>query len=164
MRADNEEFPGGIECPAHVKSSKLCLSPSRWDELISFADDCRLRVVFTLNMMAGRCGQPSCGHTGTGPWNSSNTHALLAYTAKKHPDFSQHGFELGNELEFNLGPAQTATAFTTLRAMVNELWPTPAKRPRIVGARGIYHFRDGHHALRAVPQTCMRTGCLPAKT
>ena len=39
----------------------------------------------------------------------------------------------GNELEFNLSPKQTATAITTLRDMVNELWPTASLRPRVCG-------------------------------
>ena len=43
-----------------------------------------LRIAFTLNMMAGRCGKPSCGHTGSGPWDPSNAKALLTYTAKKY--------------------------------------------------------------------------------
>ena len=129
----NQEFPGGIECPPDVLKGKVCLTPARWDETIAFADATGLRIAFTLNMMAGRCGKPSCGHTGTGPWDPSNARALLTYTAKKYPDFSQHGFELGNELEFNLSPEQTATALSTLRQMVNELWPVAEKRPRVIG-------------------------------
>ena len=39
----------------------------------------------------------------------------------------------GNELEFNLSPEQTATAITTLRGMVNELWPVVSLRPRVIG-------------------------------
>jgi len=129
----NEEFPGGIKCPPEVVEKHVCLSPGRWDEIIGFANDAGLRIAFTLNMMAGRCGKPSCGHTGTGPWDPSNAKALLTYTAKKYPDFSQHGFELGNELEFQLSPEQTATALSTLRLMVNELWPLAWKRPRVIG-------------------------------
>ena len=87
----NEEFPGGIKCPPDVVAKHVCLSPSRWDEIIRFANDAGLRIAFTLNMMAGRCGKPSCGHTGSGPWDPSNAKALLTYTAKKYPDFSQHG-------------------------------------------------------------------------
>jgi hypothetical protein len=129
----SDGFPGGLKCPPDVVANHLCLSPARWDEIIGFADDAKLRIAFTLNMMAGRCGKPSCGHTGSGPWDPSNAKALLTYTAKKYPDFSRHGFELGNELEFNLSPEQTATALKQLRGMVNELWPTKSQRPRVIG-------------------------------
>ena len=91
----SEAFPGGTACPPDVIAKHVCLTPSRWDEVVEFANDTGLRIAFTLNMMAGRCGKPSCGHTGSGPWDPSNAKALLTYTAKKHPDFSQHGFELG---------------------------------------------------------------------
>jgi heparanase 1 len=47
----NEEFPGGIPCPQDVVDNHQCLTPQRWDETIEFADDCGLRIVFTLNMM-----------------------------------------------------------------------------------------------------------------
>lgn len=47
----NEEFPGGIECPEEVIAKHQCLSPSRWDQTIAFADEVDLRIVFTLNMM-----------------------------------------------------------------------------------------------------------------
>ena len=92
----NEEFPGGIACPPEVIAKRVCLTPARWDETIAFANATGLRIAFTLNMMAGRCGKPSCGHTGTGPWDSTNARALLTYTAKKYPNFAQHGFELGD--------------------------------------------------------------------
>jgi heparanase len=129
----NEEFVGGIPCPDEVVVNKFCLTPARWDEVIEFADTTGLRIAFTLNMMAGRCGKPSCGHTGTGPWNSHNAFALLNYTATKYPNFSNHGFELGNELEFNLSPEQTSTALKQLRSMVNQLWPEVHFRPRVIG-------------------------------
>ena len=101
--------------------------------MVEFANECNVRIAFTLNMMAGRCGKASCGHTGSGQWDPRNARALLTYTAHKYKDFSRHGFELGNELEFNLSPNQTATALKELRGMVNELWPNPAFRPRVIG-------------------------------
>ena len=88
---------------------------------------------FARACQAGRCGRPSCGHTGSGPWDPSNSRALLNYTRSRHANFSRHGFELGNELEFNLSPAQTADAFRELRAMVDAFWPDAASRPRVVG-------------------------------
>lgn len=101
-----------------------CLTPDRWDEIIEFAEATNLRIVFGLNLMFGR----ESGNT----WDSSNAHALLSYTAQKHPSFS-HGFGLGNEKEFVVTAQDTASCYNILRKIVDSLWPVSAHRPIIIG-------------------------------
>jgi heparanase 1 len=123
----NEEFSGGLKCSQDILDRHLCLTPKRWDELISFAEKTGLRLVFDLNLMIGR-DQPG------GQWDSTNARALLNYTAVKYPTF-KHGFELGNEKEFVVGPQDAARCYLKLRAMINELWPAPTTRPILVRPR-----------------------------
>lgn len=124
----NEEFPGGEACDAEALSDRVCLSPARWDELLDFARKTGLSLVFTLNIMNGRDA------TGQGAFNASNAHALLAYTAKRHPSsVGWLAFELGNEKEFILTAEDTADCFKQVRGIINQLWPQAADRPRLVG-------------------------------
>jgi heparanase 1 len=120
----NEEFPGGKKCSDEAVAKKVCLTPARWDELIEFANTVGLRLVFDLNIMIGR--------DSGGEWDSTNAKALLTYTAKKYPSF-KHGFELGNEKEFVVGPEDAAHCYLKLRGFINTLWPEESGRPILVG-------------------------------
>jgi hypothetical protein len=85
---------------------------------VGFAEKTGLRVVFGLNLMFGR------GPDGSGPWDPSNAEAFLKATAAAYPSFS-HGFGLGNEKEFVVGPRDTARCYNTLRAAVNRYAAMP---------------------------------------
>lgn len=121
---------GGETCPPDVLAKRACLSPARWDELLDFVRATGLSLVFTLNIMKTRAGGPAGG-----PFNASNARALLAYTARRHPKgvASWLAFELGNEKEFVLSPAETAARFLEVRGLLDALWPRPSDRPRLVG-------------------------------
>ena len=118
-------FRGGEDCPPEAVEKKVCLSAARWDAIVDFAEATGLRLVFCLNMMAGR------GADGRGEWDGANARALLEHTARRHPRF-KHGFQLGNEKEYVIEPGSAARAFVSLRAMVDALWPA-GDRPLVVG-------------------------------
>lgn len=120
---------GGVKCSQVAVERHTCLHPERWEELIQFAEKAGLRLVFGLNIMFGRGGTLDAP---AGKWNSTNTAALLRYTAKHYPDF-RHGFGLGNEKEFALSAQDTASCYNEVRALINDMWPDESKRPLLVG-------------------------------
>jgi heparanase 1 len=78
------------------------------------------------------------GDDGQGDWDSSNARALLQYTADNHQEWATRknlAFELGNEKEFALSAAQTATSFLELRKILDATFAalSPVHRPMLVG-------------------------------
>ena len=125
-------FGGGgrAACDAQTLADKFCLTPARFEELVGFCDDAGLRLVFDLNIMAGRtAGAP-------GRWDGADALALIRHAAARYPAFN-HGFELGNEKEFVVAAADAAAAFLAVRAAIDAAWPAPLApgkgRPILVG-------------------------------
>lgn len=126
-------FPnGGRNCSDYALANHFCLTPKRWDELVSFCQRTGLRLVFDLNIMLGR------GDDGQNDWDSSNARALLQYTVEHHQEWATRenlAFELGNEKEFALSSLQAATSFLELRNMLDTTFAALSKnqRPMLVG-------------------------------
>ncbi|EDQ88010.1 uncharacterized protein MONBRDRAFT_26729 [Monosiga brevicollis MX1] len=111
---------------------EFCLTMPRWRQLIEFCQDTGLRLVFGLNICAGRnnTGALPCQDPNA-PWNGTNTFELLQYTAQNN--LTVAGFELGNEKQGVLSPQLAADAFIQTRAWINQLWPNATTRPKLVG-------------------------------
>jgi heparanase 1 len=117
------------------------MTTKRWEEVLGFAKDTGLSVAFGLNVMYGRnctirCAHQPCaaGNTGYGtcsPWDPSNAIALLKHTAQK--GLAIGGFEVGNEKEHILTPADYAHCMQTMRKAIDSLWPDKATRPLLIG-------------------------------
>jgi heparanase 1 len=131
----NTRGGSGIPDPAY------CMTTSRWDEVLGFAKETGVDVAFTVNVMYGRnctvrCKKQPCagGNTGYGtcsPWDPSNALALLKYTAQKGLHIG--GFEVGNEKEHVLTPADYASCMQIMRKAIDSLWPDATSRPLLIG-------------------------------
>lgn len=123
-----------------VPHPAFCLTEPRWEELLGFANNTGLGVVFGLNVMYGRnCSirnepQPACdSFTDYGtcsPWDPSNAFALMELTAARGLPVA--GFEVGNEKEHQLTPQDYASCMQAVRQKIDELWPA-GSRPLLVG-------------------------------
>ncbi|XP_065843791.1 uncharacterized protein [Oscarella lobularis] len=102
----------------------FCMSMDRWHELVEFCQAAKIRLVFGLNAMYGRKNK-------TSHFDSTNTQALLEYTAKNK--LPVYGFEFGNELQSKIDPSYMADDYITIRQMINELWPDSSTRPWLIG-------------------------------
>ena len=101
----------------------FCLSMERWRELVGFAAETGVSIVFGLNAMTFRANVSS-------PLVLRNIDALLEYTARAN--LTVHGFELGNELP-NIAPAVCAADYRNLAAALRRHWPSKATRPKLIG-------------------------------
>jgi heparanase 1 len=132
--ADVAEYEfGGHVCSQDAIKKHVCLTKSRWNEIIHFVQKTNLRLIFDLNIMFGR-DDSSSSSSSNNEWDDTNAQALLKYTQKTYPNWSKRtnlGFELGNEKEFILSPLETANSFIQLRSLVNTIFDTD--RPIIVG-------------------------------
>lgn len=75
-------------CPAARSDRRhgelpYCLPMPRWDELHRWCAEAGCRIIFGLNALYGRAGDPRHSFNASGPWDDTNTAALLRYTAKQ---------------------------------------------------------------------------------
>jgi heparanase 1 len=82
-------------------------------------------------------------------WNSTNAEGLIRYLAKKGQPYA---FELGNEENGHwpkegLSPEQEAQSFAKLTAIVAEIYPNLATRPKIIGPDADYQDPNATQAL-----------------
>ncbi|KAJ8760848.1 hypothetical protein K2173_021886 [Erythroxylum novogranatense] len=116
------------------------LPMNRWDELNCFFNETNSLITFGLNALIGK-SKPKKGITWTGDWSSQNARDFMKYTISK--GYKIHSYELGNELcaggvAARLEPEQYAKDITTLKALVNELYPDPATQPKVLGPAGFF--------------------------
>jgi len=100
-----------------------CFNSTRWDEVNAFVKSTGIGVVFGLNELYNdrKSGEK---------WNTSNAEVLLQYTAQKgYPVF---GFEIGNELNGKLSPADCAADAATLKQLLTKYWPDASTRPKVI--------------------------------
>ena len=110
----------------------FCLSTSRWDEILSFAQDSGMHIAFGLNAMLGRNGT-----AGPGPFDSSNVIGFLKYLYTKNSsvEFARTlTLEFGNELEFKVDASTYAKDLLSLKAQIDYIWENLVEndRPRLV--------------------------------
>ena len=97
--------------------ANVCVDASLWAELMQFAADTGVRLVWDLNLALGR-------KSPADPWNSSNSAALIAHSAATGQ--TPYVWQLGNEVEdyykrnppLNLTGAQVAADYAQLNALL----------------------------------------------
>jgi heparanase 1 len=117
------DFPqDNVTCPAHFY---YCLSRARWDEIVSFARTTGVRLMLDLNLIGP--------NQQSGNWEAqlSNIKSLFAYTASSKSHVA--AWEVGNENQHQLKPAEAARRVQQIRNLLNEAWPDPQDRPLLVG-------------------------------
>ena len=135
----------------YIVRTPECLSMGRWREILGFAKDVGLSLVFGLNGLYQRQSESA-------PLNLTNAVQLLEYTAAD-PGLRSilYGVELSNELG-GKGPATTqvtggghvhaavlAADFVALHSHLVRLWPSPANRPKLFGPDcGVEDNPSGH--------------------
>ncbi|KAI4379885.1 hypothetical protein MLD38_006126 [Melastoma candidum] len=127
---DNSEFLG---------FSQGCLPMSRWDKLNDFFKHAGAIVTFGLNALYGRTVESD--GSATGPWDSTNSEALLRYTVNR--GYTIHGWELGNELSgkgigARITAAQYASDLQELRFLVDEIYGGFDTKPLVLAPGGFF--------------------------
>ncbi|KAJ8760976.1 hypothetical protein K2173_022014 [Erythroxylum novogranatense] len=110
------------------------LPMSRWDELNCFFNETNSLITFGLNALIGKT-KPKKGITWTGDWSSQNARDFMKYTISK--GYKIHSYELVVFFA-RMEPEQYAKDITTLKALVNELYPDPATQPKVLGPAGFF--------------------------
>lgn len=128
--------PTAVEC--HPES--FCLTGDRWYEVMQFAHNTGVRIVFCLNYDMGTQTDINVKDTRDGQdWDPTQARQLLEFTKQHAPSPGViYGFELGNEVTHkgrirNLG--RYGRGFAALRGLLDEIWAdTPAReRPLLLG-------------------------------
>ncbi|GAB4829071.1 hypothetical protein Ancab_018733 [Ancistrocladus abbreviatus] len=120
--------------------SKGCLEMKRWDELNKFFNDTRAMVTFSLNALFGKIKLRGSDDF-IGAWNPQNARDLMQYTISKGHKIDS--WELGNELSGSGVAGRTAALqyakdTIALKKMVQELYPDPATRPKVLAPSGFF--------------------------
>lgn len=77
-------------------SSTNILTARAWDDLVAFARQTGLQLLFDLNALGLR--------GANGAWDSTNAEQLLHYIKSHNQTDALYGFELGNEVRFRPSP------------------------------------------------------------
>lgn len=103
-----------------------CLTTTRWNEIVAFARQTGLKLVFGLNACYGR-------ESADSPMDFSNIKALLSYiaSAPEHHDVL-FGFEFGNELTTQISAPTWANDVKTLHQLILATFG-PKNPPHIIG-------------------------------
>lgn len=101
-----------------------CLTRSRWDEVLEFADATGLRLMLDLNLI---------GPAQSSSWEDglAQIDALLAYTARS--GHTPWAYELGNENQDEISPQTAAERVIQVHQCIVAHWPDANERPLLVG-------------------------------
>ncbi|KAL0538852.1 hypothetical protein IC582_023015 [Cucumis melo] len=121
--------------------SKGCLTMQRWDELNDLFNNTSARITFGLNALKGKKPANDGTINWVGDWDSQNARDLIRYTASK--GYKIDSYELGNELSATgvsarLEPDQYGKDLTVMGKIVEEVYPDPTNRPKILGPGGFF--------------------------
>ncbi|XP_050947091.1 heparanase-like protein 1 [Cucumis melo] len=121
--------------------SKGCLTMQRWDELNDLFNKTSARITFGLNALKGKKPANDGTINWVGDWDSQNARDLIRYTASK--GYKIDSYELGNELSATgvsarLEPDQYGKDLTVMGKIVEEVYPDPTNRPKILGPGGFF--------------------------
>lgn len=121
--------------------SKGCLPMDRWDLINKFFNETGAKITFGLNALVGRRKAGGGDSLMVGEWNPKNAHDLIRYTASK--GYKIDSYELGNELcgsgvAARIEAGQYGRDIVVLKKLVQELYPDPATRPKVLGPAGFY--------------------------
>eukprot|EP00039_Didymoeca_costata_P009823 m.131086 g.131086 ORF g.131086 m.131086 type:complete len:643 (-) comp14613_c0_seq6:48-1976(-) len=127
----------GAECPGNSFPCCLPLEMSRWKELLLFARDVGVKVVFNLNILHGRWEvfTDTYQHKSklpVPPWDSSNAKNLMLWTVNNvPPDAWPVAYGLGNELQWFFTPQQWAHDVATLHGVVKSVFAEHGSIPSL---------------------------------
>lgn len=121
--------------------SKGCLPMDRWNLINKFFNETGAKITFGLNALVGRRKAGGGDSLMVGKWNPKNAHDLIRYTASK--GYQIDSYELGNELcgsgvAARIEAGQYGRDIVVLKELVQELYPDPATRPKVLGPAGFY--------------------------
>ncbi|KAL3731633.1 hypothetical protein ACJRO7_028506 [Eucalyptus globulus] len=121
--------------------SRGCLSMDRWDQLNELFNETGAALTFGLNALIGRHRSPNDSDHFIGDWDSQNARDLMSYTISK--GYKIDSYELGNELcgsgvSGRVDADQYGKDMIVLKKMIEELYPDPATRPKVLGPAGFY--------------------------
>ncbi|XP_051144520.1 heparanase-like protein 2 isoform X2 [Andrographis paniculata] len=140
--------PFALKCPHFRRNdnglfgfSYGCLDMDRWEVLNSFFTKTGARVTFSLNALLGRRKFAANDSLMVGDWNARNAYDFIKYTATRGHKIDS--YELGNELcgsgvAARIGPEQYGRDIVVLKRIVQELYPDPFTRPKVLGPGGFY--------------------------
>lgn len=117
-----------------------CLTQSRWDQVLNFAEETGGRIVFTLAYLRHTRLSADKDSYDQQDWDGSNARLLLNYTANsRHGELGTlYGVELGNELRHKhkaTNVTRMVAAYEDLRRIVDETWAKMHAniKPKIMG-------------------------------
>jgi len=117
-------FPGfDAPCPSGYY---YCLTRPRWAAILAFAARTGVRLMLDLNLIGP-------GTADDWPAALSQIDALFSYTAQQPPRLRPFAFELGNENQNILHPAEAAARVAAVGALLASRWPDEGQRPLLVG-------------------------------
>ena len=139
---DGLDYGVGMPCLPHGR----CLNVSHFTRFMNFAVAAGSRLVFGLNM--------NPRNSTTGYWDATQARAMITYAQAHGFGKTFWGFELGNEVTGEYTPHKYAQDLLVLQALLVDLFPDAAARPKIVGPDIILRvFKDpnttvaNNHAL-----------------
>ncbi|XP_073147180.1 heparanase-like protein 2 [Henckelia pumila] len=118
-----------------------CFHMDRWDQLNKLFNDTGAKITFGLNALIGRKRAEGDDMLMVGDWNSKNAHNFMQYTASK--GYKIDSYELGNELcgsgvSRRVEADQYGKDVIELKRIVQDVYPDPSTRPKVLGPGGFY--------------------------
>ena len=117
------------------KKDACCMNVTHWNHFSQFIDDIGADLLFGVSFdMISACEEGSIYE-----WSDANVREwLLEVALSEHHLGHFYGFELGNEVNnngdiCNLTAKQQARAFSKFKYLLEEIYPDPNVRPRLVG-------------------------------
>jgi heparanase 1 len=117
---DGLDYGIGMPCPPHGR----CFNVSHFTRFMNFAVAAGSRLVFGLNMNP---------RNSTGFWDDTQARAIIVYAQVHGFGDIFWGFELGNEVTGEYTPRKYAQNLLVLQALLVDLFPDAASRPKVVG-------------------------------
>ncbi|XP_022151072.1 heparanase-like protein 2, partial [Momordica charantia] len=121
--------------------SKGCFPMERWDALNDLFNKTSARITFGLNALMGKKPANDGSINWVGDWDPRNARDFIKYTASK--GYKIDSYELGNELcaggvSARLEPDQYGKDLSLMRQVVEQIYPDPKNRPKILGPAGFF--------------------------
>jgi len=115
----------GNKCPGNYS---LCIGPTKLAQIVKFAKNTGLNILFDLNILGDDDVQRNWTFT------KNNIAGFLGYIREHYPDVI-YAFELGNENQGVINANETVKRFNDLRTIINDLWGDGGqyRRPLLFG-------------------------------
>ncbi|KAL2349180.1 hypothetical protein Fmac_003180 [Flemingia macrophylla] len=106
--------------------SEGCLPKKKWDEINHFFNKTRVKFTFGLNALAGKKNSEEHKGDWVGNWNPTNAISLMEYEL------------CSGGVGASVDSVQYAKDITTLKRIVNLLYPNANTRPKVLAPGGFY--------------------------